>query len=190
MFRALLCFAWVAAVVPAASAQEVADCSRTELSGVRTLCFEAEMPAGVADVWALWSESGQLATWMAPVAAMDMRPGGVMEAAYDPSGVIGDPNNILNRVVDVDPLHSFSIQVERAPPGFPHAAVVRELVTRIEFTPLSETSTRVRVSMSGYGDTQAFNELYAFFARGNAWTLQKLRERIVDGPVDWTEARQ
>lgn len=144
------------------------------------------MPASVAAVWALWSESGQLATWMAPVAAVDLRPGGLMEAAYDPAGAIGDLNNVLNRVVDVDPLRSFSIRVERAPPGFPHADVVRELVTRIELAPLSENSTRVRVSMSGYGDTAAFNELYAFFARGNAWTLQKLRERIVDGPVDWT----
>ncbi len=190
MFRVLLCFAWFAAAAPLASAQEVADCSSVEADGARTLCVEAEMPAGVADVWALWGESGRLQTWMAPVAAIDLRPGGLMEAAYDPSGAIGDPNNILNRVVAVDPLRSFSIQVERAPPGFPHADVVRELVTRVEFTPLSDTSTRVRVSMSGYGDSAAFNELYAFFARGNAWTLQKLRERIVSGPVDWAGTRQ
>lgn len=190
MLRALLCVAWLLAVAPAAFAQDIADCSRAEENGARTLCLEAEMPASVADVWALWSESAQLQTWMAPVAAVDMRPGGLMEASYDPAGAIGDAGNILNRVVEVAPLQSFAIQVERAPPGFPHPDVVRELVTWIEFTPLSENETRVRVAMTGYGDTAAFNELYAFFARGNAWTLQKLRERIVNGPVDWTEARQ
>ncbi len=87
-------------------------------------------------------------------------------------------------------MQSLTIQVERAPPGFPHPQDVRELVTVIELQPLSAGTTRVRVSMSGYRDGAAFDELRTFFARGNAWTLQKLRERVVDGPVNWAEQRQ
>lgn len=172
-----------------AVADEVRDCSAIDASGARTLCVEAEVPAPAAEVWALWSESGRLATWMAPIAVIDLRPGGIMEAAYDPNGRIGDPGNILNRVVAVTPMQSLAIQVERAPPGFPHPEEVRELVTLIELQPVSAETTRVRVSMSGYREGAAFDELRTFFARGNAWTLEKLRERVVNGPVNWAEQR-
>lgn len=177
-------------LAPSAWAQDIRDCSAQASDDGRTLCVEAELAAPIAEVWALWSESGQLATWMAPVAAIDLRPGGIMEASYDPNGRIGDPGNILNRVVAVSPMQSLTIQVERAPPGFPYPQDVRELVTVIELQPLSAGTTRVRVSMSGYRDGAAFDELRTFFARGNAWTLQKLRERVVDGPVNWAEPRQ
>lgn len=188
MKRLFLCLAWFLCAAPAALAEGVADCSRMETGGARTLCVEAEVPASLAEVWALWAESDQLSTWMAPVAAIELRPGGMMEASYHPAGRIGDAGNILNRVVAVTPMQSLSIQVERTPPGFPHADVVRELVTVIEFEPLSTNATRVRVSMTGYREGAAYDELYAFFARGNAWTLQKLQERVVDGPVDWRAA--
>lgn len=188
MWRSIWLFAALFVTVPAAWAETV-DCSRVEPSGERTLCFEAVLPADVTTVWALWAEPEQLRTWMAPVAAIELRPGGMMEAAYNPAGRLGDEANILNRVVSVAPLQSFAIQVARAPPGFPHPDEVRELVTFIEFEPLTPTSTRVRVSMLGYRDGAAFDALYGFFARGNAWTLEKLRERIVDGPVNWEAAQ-
>lgn len=173
---------------PRAFADEVADCSRAEPASGRVLCLEAELAAPVAEVWGLWASSEQLQTWLAPVAAIDLRPGGMMESAYDPAGRIGAEGNILNRVVAVSPMQSLSIQVARAPPGFPHPEEVRELVTLIELLPAGERSTRVRVSMTGFQAGAAYDELYAFFARGNAWTLQKLRERVVDGPVDWRAA--
>ncbi len=187
MFKFIGALAALALSVSAAEAQDVSDCSSVDSAGVRTLCREAVFPAEPARLWALWSDPEQLSTWMAPVATIDLRPGGMMEAAYDVSGHIGDPNNILNRVVAVDPMHSLSLQVERAPPGFPHPVEVRELVTVIEFAPAGEHATRVRVSMAGYREGQAFDELYAFFAAGNSWTLQKLGERITNGPFQWAE---
>ncbi len=175
--------------VSVAWAEPVAACSRVEPGGERTLCFEAVVPVEPAAVWALWSQPAQLRTWLAPVATIELRPGGMMEAAYDAAGRLGDDANILNRVVSVAPLQSFAIQVARAPPGFPHPDEVRELVTLIEFEPVEATSTRVCVSIFGYRDGQAFDELYAFFARGNVWTLEKLNERVVDGPVNWEAQR-
>lgn len=190
MLRWFFVLAAVFLSAPAAWAMDIGDCSQGKAADSQTLRVEAELPASVADVWALWSESGQLATWMAPVAAIDLRPGGMMEASYDPNGRIGGAGNILNRVVAVTPMQSLTIQVERAPPGFPHPDEVRELLTKIELQPVSADVTRVRVSMSGYRDGPAFEELRAFFARGNAWTLQKLHERVVNGPVNWVEQRQ
>lgn len=185
MFRVIAFALTVFAVVPVAAAQEVTSCSRVEPSGERTLCIEVELAAPPEEVWRLWAEPSQLRTWLAPVVAIDLRPGGTMEASYDPAGRLGSDNNILNRIVAVTPGRSFAMQVARAPNGFPHADDVRELVTFIELEPAGN-GTRVRVSMFGYREGAAFDELYAFFERGNAWTLRKLRERIADGPVDWT----
>lgn len=188
MMRLLTCTLMLALMAPRAFAEGITDCSRA--GAERMLCVEADVPAGAREVWALWAESDQLRTWMAPVAAIDLRPGGLMEAAYNPAGRLGDDANVLNRVVALAPAQSLTIQVERAPPGFPHPDEVRELQTMIELTPVSDGVTRVRVSMTGYREGAAYDELYAFFARGNAWTLQKLHERIVRGPVDWTETQE
>ena len=186
MWRAIWLFAAIILTMPGAWAEPVSDCSRVEPSLERTLCLEVTVPANASAVWALWSAPEQLRTWLAPVATIELRPGGMMEATYDASGRLGDDSNILNRIVSIAPQHSFAIQVARPPPGFPHPDEARELVTFIEFEPVDAASTRVRVPMFGDREGVAFDELYAFFARGNAWTLAKLRERVADGPVDWT----
>lgn len=172
---------------PAAWAEPATDCSRVEPSGERTLCVEGVVPAPVAEVWALWAEPAQLQTWLAPVAAIDLRPGGMMEVSYDASGHLGAETNILNRVISVVPMRSFVIQVARQPHGVPDE--VRELATLIEFEAQGERATRVRVSMLGFREGQTFDGLYAFFARGNAYTLNELSERITNGPNDWEAAQ-
>jgi uncharacterized protein YndB with AHSA1/START domain len=175
---------------PAALAEEapVANCSRTEAGGERTLCHEAVMPLPVAEVWALWTTSAGLSSWAAPVAAIDARPGGVFETSYNPNARIGDAANIRNRVVALIPERMLVIQVASAPPGFPHAAEVRELATVVELEPVGARATRVRVSMLGYRGGEAFDALYRHFDWGNAYTLDKLRERATTGPVDWRAA--
>jgi uncharacterized protein YndB with AHSA1/START domain len=189
-------FAWVFAIwlglagVAAAQADpQIADCSRTEASGVRTLCAEALVPAPAASIWPLLSTSEGLRSWAAPVAAIDLRIGGIWEASYRSDARLGDPANIRNRVLSFLPERMLSIAVDSAPPGFPHADLVRTVWTVIELAPVSATQTRVRVSMTGYGAGDGYDALYAMFEQGNALTLSKLRERVVTGrPADWSEA--
>ena len=178
----------VLAFTASASAHEQADCSRVETNGERVLCAEIVVGAPPAEVWALWAEPDQLSTWLAPVAVIDMREGGLMETSYDAAQPLGDPRNILNRVVSVEPGQAFALQIDRAPPGFPHADEARALVTVIAIEPAGDGASRVRVRMRGFGEGAAFDELYAFFARGNAWTLQQLHKRVSDGPTDWRAA--
>lgn len=161
-----------------AAAEGPSDCSRREAAGERVLCVEVVVAASSEDVWALWSESDLLRTWLAPVAAIEMREGGLMEASYDAAQPLGDPRNILNRVVSVETGQAFALQVERAPPGFPHPDEARQLVTVVAIEPAGAGATRVRVRMRGFREGTAYDELYAFFARGNAWTLEKLSERV------------
>ncbi len=65
----------------------------------------------------------------------------------------------------------------------------RELTTAIATCAACATHTRVRFTMMGYSEAPGFEALYAFFDRGRAFTLTKLRERIERGPVDWQAER-
>lgn len=168
------------------AALEIDACSRHLAAGGRVLCQEAVLPAPVSDVWALFATTEGLRSWLAPVAAIDLRIGGMWEASYDPGARLGDDGNIRNRVLSFLPERMLSIQVAHAPPGFPHADVAAQLWTVIEFEPVGAGATRVRVSMLGYGESEADDVLYRFFDRGNAYTLQKLAQRIAEGPTDWS----
>lgn len=163
----------------------VSSCSRTEASGERTLCHEAVIAAPVGQVWELWATSEGLASWAAPIVAMDARSGGTFESNYDPNGRIGAAGNIRNRVIAAVPNALLVIQVSHAPPGFAHEAEVQQLATAITLEAIDADHTRVRVAMIGYREGAAFDELYQFFDRGNAWTLSKLEQRVTSGPVDW-----
>lgn len=151
---------------------------------VQDLCHSIIVPAPVADVWALWTTSDGLSSWAAPVAAIDARVGGVFESSYDPDARIGDPANIRNRVLAVTPQRLLRMHIAQTPPGFPHPQLARELATTIEFEPVGAERTLVRVTMTGYRAEPGFDELRAFFDRGNAFTLDKLYERIASGAVD------
>lgn len=150
------------------------------------LCHEIVVPASSDEVWRLLTTDAGLSSWMAPVAAIDLRVGGALEASYDRDARIGDPGNIQNRILSYLPGRMLSIAIERAPPNFPHADVARGLWTAIELEAVDDAHTLVRVSMFGYGESEAFGVLHRHFNAGNAWTLEKLYERAVNGPVDWT----
>lgn len=170
-----------------AAAQTVSECATP--GGAHGLCHEVMLPASLDQVWALWTTSEGLATWVAPVAAIDPVAGGVFETSYDRSARIGDAGNILNRVVAIAPEQMIILQIDRAPPGFPHAEAARELITQIQLEGLGVNETRVRVLMSGFRVGADFDALHAFFERGNAYTLESLVRRIADGPIDWASAQ-
>ena len=175
--------------VAAADDSHVQDCSRTEASGLRTICKEAVVPAPPSTVWPLLSTTEGLRSWAAPVAAIDLRIGGTWETSYRRDARLGDPGNIRNRVLSFLPEHMLSIVVDSAPAGFPEPILVRTIWTVIELEPVRDEQTRVRVSMTGYGAGSGYDALYALFEQGNALTLSKLRERVVTGrPANWSEA--
>lgn len=186
--------AFVAAVLlclaPPARAEEpspIANCSRLESDGARTLCHETVVPAPPGEVWQLFSTTEGLSSWVAPVAAIDLRVGGIWEASYHMDAQLGDRSNIRNRVLSYLPQRMLSIAVDSAPAGFPHPELIQRAWTVIELEPAGEGQTRVRVSMLGYGEGTDYDELYAIFDQGNALTLRKLAERVRNGRTHWQD---
>jgi uncharacterized protein YndB with AHSA1/START domain len=143
------------------------------------------VPAGPADVWEALTTTAGVTSWAVPVADVDFRLGGVWESSYRLDARIGDPGNIRNRFLSYLPLRMVAMQAIDAPPGFPHADLLADLFTVIELEELAPDRTRVTVSGVGYREGEGFDVLYRHFDTGNAWTLEKLRTRFAEGPVDW-----
>ena len=77
----------------------ITTCSRAEADGSRTLCHEAVLPTSADVIWRRLLATDGLSSWLAPVAAIDLRIGGIREASHQPDERIGDVRNIRNRVL-------------------------------------------------------------------------------------------
>ncbi len=179
----------LAGVLPVA-AQAVRDESYVAADGSRVLQQTIEVPAGRDEVWAAFTTSDGFSSWAAPVATVDLRLGGFIEASYDRASPIGAPSNIRNEIVAFAPPRMLAIRNRQAPPGAPFdVAAFQRLHTVILLEPAGAGRTLVTIAMPEVGSGDAFDGVYRHFARGNGWTLQQLHKRFTTGPVDWTTLR-
>ena len=111
-------------------------------------------------------------------AEVDMRVGGKLRAHYDPKGVLGDADTIVNEVMAFEPERMVALRVAQAPRNFPFKTAVQSMWTVVYFTPLGPDSTWVRAASLGIPDGEEGRQMRAFFARGNEWTLQRLADHF------------
>lgn len=153
--------------------------------GGRVLRQSIEVPASLPEVWRALTTTEGIRSWAVPVAEVDFRLGGIWESSYRLDARIGDPDNIRNRFISYLPMKMISIQAVQAPPGFPHPELLSELFSVIELEELAPDRVRVTISGVGYRQGGGYDEIYRHFDAGNAWSLEQLRKRFVEGPVDW-----
>ena len=164
--------------------------SRTESDGTRTLQQSIELPGvPVEQAWSAFTTSEGFRSWAAPIAAVDFRLGGFIEASYDPARAIGSPGNIRNEIVAFVPLRMLAFRNRETPSDAPFdAATFQSLHTVVLFEP-SATATRVTIVQPGYRSGEPWDTVYRHFERGNGWSLEQLRRRFVQGPVEWTRPK-
>jgi uncharacterized protein YndB with AHSA1/START domain len=164
-------------------AYPVDDQSYVAADSTRVLQQSVVVPAPAADVWTAFTTSEGFATWAAPVAFVDFRLGGYIEATYDPKGAIGAPGNIRNEIVAFVPQRMLAIRNTQTPPSTAFdAPTFQTLHTVIFLDPAGANGTRVTIAQPGYGTGEKFDGVYAHFARGNAWSLQHAK-RFAEGPA-------
>jgi hypothetical protein len=61
------------------------------------------------------------------------------------------------------------------------------LFSVLEFEDLGNHKVKVSESTIGWKPGPDWDKTYQFFDRGNAYTLKKLQQRFVEGPVDWSK---
>src|ERR1700722_16997361 len=104
-----------------AKSPDVVDSSYVTDDGARNLQQSVVIEAPVAVLWRAFVDPKQFERWNSPVAAIDLRVGGTLEASYDPTHKIGDPDNIKHRIVTFIPNQLLVFQNFQAPHELPHA---------------------------------------------------------------------
>jgi uncharacterized protein YndB with AHSA1/START domain len=165
--------------------KDVSNSSFVEPGGDRSLQLSVDVAAPAHEVFNAFTTSDGFSSWAVPVAKIDLRIGGFIEASYDPRARLGDAANIRNEIVAYVPDRLLVIRNAQAPPDFADPELFRRTVTIIELTPLSAKQTRVTLTNAGYGAGERFDTLYRRFEWGDAYTLEELRRRFEHGPVDW-----
>jgi hypothetical protein len=74
----------------------------------------------------------------------------------------------------------------KAPAGFPDFDTYSKVTSVLQVEPAGEGRTKVRLTGAGYAGTEAGRRLLAFFEKGNSASLDWLRIRFAEGPVDWS----
>ena len=179
---ACLVLAGAAAAAEATKAPDVSDTSFATADGARTLQQSVVIDAPAAALWKAFADTGEFKRWNAPVAAIDLRVGGVLEATYDAKHALGDPDNIKNRIVTFLPERLIVFQNIQAPHGLPHADLFQKTVTVVQFEPLSPIRTRVTISCTGWATDTDSGRLYTFFQTDNAELLEKMKS-VYEAPA-------
>ena len=139
---------------------------------------ETVVPAPVDAVWAAWTTSAGLRAWLAPHATIELRVGGLMRTNYNAQGTLGDAQTIENTILSFEPGRMLSIRAVKNPENFPFPAAIREMWTVVYFEPAGDGRTKVRVVGLGFNATEESQKMRAFFERGNATTLEQLRQHF------------
>jgi uncharacterized protein YndB with AHSA1/START domain len=179
----------------AASAQsikdypDVVDTSFVQANGHKVLRIAIDLPASRKAVWSRLSTSDGYRAWATPVAYVDGRLGGMIESSYDASAKIGDDDNIRNQIVVWAPERTLAIRNINAPKSLPGRSEFSEIVTVMELEDAPKGGVRLTLTAVGYKPGEPYDTLYRHFGWGNAYSLVKLKESFVKGPIDWKQVQ-
>jgi uncharacterized protein YndB with AHSA1/START domain len=159
----------------------VTDTSFVADNGDRVMRLSIEVAADPAQVWHVFSTTEGWRALGVKTAYVNFRPGGVIETSYKAGMPQGDPDNIKNQVVAFVPERLLVFRNVQAPRDFPNAVLFARVTTIVQIEPLTPGRTRVTLSGDGYGAGAGFDDLYAKFLGGNAYTLAGLKDVLAKG---------
>jgi len=170
------------ALAEPAAAPDVVDSSYVTDDGARNLQQSIVIDAPVAVLWKAFVDPVEIRRWSSPVAAIDLRVGGSLEASYDPTRKIGDPDNIKHRIITFIPQRLIVFQNIQAPHELPNADRFQRTVVVLQYDALGPQRTRVTLSCTGFATDPASAQIYAFFQKDNAEALEKMK-RTYEAPA-------
>lgn len=177
----------LAVSAPALAADPITVSKRQAADGSHVLVHEVLVNAPVAAVWQVISTAVGWKTWAAPAAWTPPNAPDIIETSYSRGARPGDAATIKQQIVARVPEVLLVFRTVKAPAGFPDFETYAEVTSVLQLEPTSPGTTKVRLTGAGYADTEAGRRLLGFFEKGNATTLEGLRKRFTDGPVDWAK---
>jgi uncharacterized protein YndB with AHSA1/START domain len=176
----------IAALLALAATPAPADITasrKVEADGAHTLVHEVVVEAAPPSVWAAIATAEGWKSWAVPVAWAPQPD--IIETSYDPAAKPGDKSTIRQRVLARIPGRLLVFSTVKAPAAFPDFETYAKVTSFIELEPAGAGRTRVRLTGVGYADSPAGRKLLGFFEQGNRVSLDQLRTRFRDGPIDW-----
>lgn len=150
----------------------------------RILQAEVLLDAPVEKVWRLWTTEEGVKSFFAPACSIDLRVDGVYGIYFNPAAEPGKRGADAMRILVLEPMRRFSF-TWNAPLAQP-AIRAQRTVVMLELSPAEEGRTRLRLTHSGWGAGEEWDDVYRFFDRAwNAQVLPRLVYRLAQGPVDW-----
>ena len=179
ILTALLAIAAPAAAEATAEPAQVNVAKGRAADGSHSLVHDIVIAAPADDVWQAIATAEGWKSWAVPVAWAPAPD--IIETSYSPDAEPGDPSTIRQQVLARVPGRLMLFRTVKAPARFPDFDTYRNVVSLFELEPLGERLTRVRLTGSGYADTEAGRRLLGFFEGGNATSLQQLAARFGGG---------
>jgi len=142
------------------------------------ITHEGLVNATLEELWAAWTTTEGLKSWLAPHAEIELRIGGLMRTNYNPDGCLGDEQTIENTILSYEPMGMLSIKVKRTPAGFPFPNAIQNMWTNMYFEPAGPDQTRIRIVGLGFTRDEESQRMRVFFDEGNAITLKQLQEHF------------
>jgi uncharacterized protein YndB with AHSA1/START domain len=144
---------------------------------VKALRFEVTVPASIDDVWAAFTTTEGLSSWLWRDVRVEARPGGDWIVLF-PDGKTGG-----GTIRSLSPKRRIVIAA-LAPEQFPTVRETRTLAT-FEFSAVSPSATSVTLVQTGWKTGAEWDAAYDYLADGNAQLLAQLHRRFVSGPLAW-----
>ena len=147
----------------------------------------AIVPAAPADVWAAWTTTEGIRTFLAPDGKVEAKAGGAYEVWFTPDAAAGARGCDGCTVVSVDPPKKL-VFTWSFPPAIPElrSTGAKGRVT-VELLPASVgDTTLVTLVHDGFPEGEPGERGRAYFDKAWDAVLSRLRERFTRGPVDWS----
>ncbi len=154
--------------------------------GERVLRQEFVVPASREEVWKTMTTTEGLRTFLSPTVFVELKTGGRFDSNYRLDARLSDPDTIHNTVLAYVPLEMFAIRIgltDRFPRGPRESGTLFSVLTLHD---AGSGRTKMVESVVGFGAGPDWDNVYAFFERGNAHEFIVLEKRFRDGPTDWS----
>ena len=148
---------------------------KTEPNGDIFLVHEVTLNAPVGKVWAAYTTTKGWQSWVAPVASVDLKIGGLIKTNYRKGGKLTDDDAITLNIINYVPQRALTLQAELAK-NFPTVLKVREkqMYNLITFLPMGKNRTKLVSYGIGYKDSPEMMKMLKFFVQANEQSFRKL----------------
>ena len=147
------------------------------------LQWEAVVDATLDDVWDAWTTKKGMQSWMAAVAEIELKVGGVMMTSYSANVRIGDDATIVQSILSFEPKRMISFRLIKAPADARFAQITENAWYVLYLSSVDEKHTQVRLASMGWGEGPEWDKAREFFKAGNAFVMKKLQAHFVAKPA-------